>query len=533
MPSPKWLVIAKNEYRVSTSRIRRIRPYSIYLVTGLLAVYVAFIAPSIVNLFLDDFLSLMLSQFALAMVQIVMFTIFIYFTIIPISSTLREAQAGQLEILLAAPVTSSDVLLGEFMGRLPFYAIFMSLIAGLFTALLNPLGLDSLQIAIIITMFVVIFLSALWVGNLIAALLRAKLGKTARGKDIGRGLAMIMALPIVALMYAMIGGGLLEALASPGTSGMVSTILGLLPSSWGAEVIIRFASNPGNIGAFGFETLTRFVGIMIFFVAVLWLGAKVANRAYNLEPTSFIASRVRSDGAFYKTLRHSVGGGSFGTILVSIFKDYGRRLENLSNISYIVGIVIIMNIFLGPSSSSIPDEQPIYLLTGQFMLPIITVMVVGDVTVRGKENLFIYRKTPFGESRYVRVKLLHGWIMVIPIATVFSASLAISSVRTNLFSILTITGLMIFIAAANVPFIIGLFCLNPALSEKSPIIWLNIIIAMFVAIGLFLASVFVLAGEGSDPIASLIAVQLLQTPLSWFVGIVILYLGQRRLSKIE
>ena len=54
MATPKWLVIARNEYRVFTSRIRKIRPYFPYLAVGLLAVYVVFMAPAIINPLIDD-----------------------------------------------------------------------------------------------------------------------------------------------------------------------------------------------------------------------------------------------------------------------------------------------------------------------------------------------------------------------------------------------------------------------------------------------------------------------------------------------
>ena len=119
MTVPKWLIIARNEYRIHTSRIRKIRRYFPYLDTGILAVYVAFIAPSFASLFIDDFLALILSYAAVATVQIILFLIFIYFMIIPITQTLREVQAEQLEIFLAAPIKPSDVLLGEFVGVPP------------------------------------------------------------------------------------------------------------------------------------------------------------------------------------------------------------------------------------------------------------------------------------------------------------------------------------------------------------------------------------------------------------------------------
>ncbi len=161
MPAPKWLVVARNEYRIHTSRIRKIRPYFPYLVIGLLAVYVFFLAPRFVSLFIGDFFSLFPPGAAIpmivALVQIILFMIFFYFIMLPITYTLKEVQTEQLEIFLAAPIKPSDVLLGEFLGQMPFYAIAVTVIAGFFTAVLNPLGLDVAQIAIIIIIFVVMF----------------------------------------------------------------------------------------------------------------------------------------------------------------------------------------------------------------------------------------------------------------------------------------------------------------------------------------------------------------------------------------
>ncbi|UCC57681.1 MAG: hypothetical protein JSW14_04680, partial [Candidatus Bathyarchaeum sp.] len=212
MPTPKWLVVARNEYRIRINRIRMIKPVFPYLVIGLLAVYLAFIAPAIVNLFVDDLVAFFLSQLALAMVPILMFIIFFYLIILPITYTLQGMQAEQVEIFLAAPIKPSEVLLGEFLGVMPFYAIAITVIAGFFTAALTPLGLDMLQISIIVIIFVVTFLLALWIGTVIAALVRTRFAKSARGRDIGRALSLVLALPMIAVMYAIMGGGLLDAL---------------------------------------------------------------------------------------------------------------------------------------------------------------------------------------------------------------------------------------------------------------------------------------------------------------------------------
>ena len=527
MPTPKWLVVARNEYRITTSRIRSIRPYFPILIFGLLAVYVAFIAPAVVSLFIDEFLAFIITLAAVPMVQILLFMIFVYFIILPVTQTLKEIETGQLEIFLAAPIKPSDVLLGEFLGHMPLYAIAIAVITGLFTAILTPLGLDIVQMAIIITIFVVTLLSAYWIGTVIAAILRTRLGKTARGKDIGRALALIIALPMVAIMYAIMGGGLPEALVDPGTSGMVKAILGLLPSSWGAEIFVGFASNPGNIGAVGFETLTRFGGLIAFFVAVLWLGAKAADRAYSLETISFVASKVKPDGAFYKTIRYFGGRGSFGTLLVSTFKDYSRRLENLSKIFYMMGLLAVINIFLIEPS----DPEGALMMT-QFILPILSVFVVGEVTLRGKEALFIFKKTPRGVGRLVKARLLHGWLVVVPIAAAVTAVSGILSPQTTLTSLLTTTGFAVLFVAANVAFVLGLALLNPAFSEKSGNYFLNLMIAMqALPFGLFLLPM--IAFRRIFDLGLYEVLFYVTLPSSWLLGILFLYLGKRRLNKIE
>jgi hypothetical protein len=419
-----------------------------------------------------------------------------------------------LENFLVAPIKPSDVLLGEFLGQMPFYAIFVTVIAGFFIAALNPLGLNLVQITIIIIIFVVTFLSAQWIGNVTAALLRTRLGATARRRDVGRALAMIIALPMIAIMYAIMGGGLLKALANPGTGGMVKTILGLLPSSWGGEVIVGFASNPGNIDAVGFETLTRFGGLVAFFMASLWLGAKAANRAYSLEPTTFIAPKAKPDGSFYKTVRLLGGSGSFGSLLVSIFKDYGRRLENLSKIAYVVGLLVLMNIFMFKTEyayESMMEMSPL-------IFSVLAVFVVGEVTLRGRESLFIYRKVPSGVGRLIRARLLQGWLVVLPITAAITAVRTILLPQTTFVSLLTNTGILTLIVAAYVVFALGLSLLNPAFSTKSGSFMVNMIIVPQTGVALLILTK---SNWG------------LYLPIIWFIGIVFLYLGMRKLSKIE
>jgi len=526
VPLPKWLLIAKNEYRLRINRIRQIRSFFPVLVIGFLAVYVAYIAPYIANLFIDDLLAFFLSQLALSMVPVLLFMIFFYLMILPITYTLQGMQAGQVEIFLAAPIKPSDVLLGEFLGVMPFYAIFITIIAGFFTAALTPLGLSLLQIFIIVFIFCVIFLSALWIGTVIAAVVRTRFAKSARGKDIGRALSLVIALPVVAIIYAIIGGGFTEALTDPGTSELTRFILGFLPSSWGADVILDFATNPGNLGFFGFEIMIRITGLVFFFVATLWLGTKLASRIYSIEPTTFNASRVKPDGFFYKSIRFLGGSGSFSNLLVSVFKDYTRRLENLSRLVYILGLLVLINIFLIEGSSDPGDA----LIMGVFLFAFLAVLVVGQVAMGGKENLFIHKKAPSGVSRLVKARLIQSWLVAVPIGVVVTAVSLLQVPQIEFFTLIGYSGLMAQLVAANVVLALGLALLRPEFSENAREqmmgLMINAQIALFVSIGIFIGSQAILN-------ISFFYTFLLQSAIIWMIGIIFLQLGKLKLDRIE
>lgn len=519
MLKPKWFLIARNEYRILTSGIREIRPYFPFLVIAALAGFVFYIAPAIINAFLDELLAFLLSQVAVVMIQVMLFMFFFIFVSLPISYTLRDIKTEQQWIFSSAPIKASDILLGEFLGELPLYAILITIIIGFFTALLNPRGIDMTQKAIIVIVFMVTLSSALWIGTVIAALLRTKLGKSSRGKDMGKALAVLIVLPVIALMYAFIGGGVFETLADPKTGGLVKTILKLFPSSWGADIINDFASNPGNITAVLSETVTRLGGLIIFFIVILWIGTRIAESAYSMEVTTFTAAKVKPDSIFYKTVNHLGGGGSFGTLLVSAFKVYGRRFQNISWLVYVVCLAAMINILL------VRPEEPIgVIVMSSVVFSMLAAVIASDVTLRGKETLFLYKKIPSGVGTLVKTRLVQGWFVVIPITAVIMV-IALNLVpETSFLYALVYTGLVILIAAANMAFALGMFLLMPAYTEKGGEFMLNLVIIIQVSIFLFIGCLIIF-GETKGMLMAVL--------FSWLLGITFLLLGKRRLSRME
>lgn len=524
MSVPKWYVVARNTYRVRMSGLREIRPYFLPLAVAFLAVWVAWLAPAIVGLMMNDLLTALVSQAAVALMSIILFMFFFLLLTIPISLALQEMRTAQLETFLSAPVRPGTLLLGEFMGTLPFYAIFITGVTGFFAAALGPLGLDLLQIVIIILVFALTLLGALWIGTVIAAVVNTKLGRSAHGKDIGKALGILIVLPPIAILYAFLGGGFLEAMADPGTSQTVSSLLILLPSSWGAQLFVLFVANPGSIGAVWLETLAWFGGLVAFFLASLWIGAKVANRAYSLELLTFSAPRAKPDGVFYRGVRRLGGGASFGTLLLSIFKEYGRRVENLSWVAYAVALYAMVSFLLFR-----PEDPSDILFPAVMLLPILPAAVASDVTLRGRDNLFIARKAPDGEGRYVRASLLKSWIVVIPISAMLIAISTALSPLASAYSILWNTGYVAQLVAAQTAFAIGLFLLirvpsdNP--KDKRMTLTIGFMIIAFASFPLFIASIEIL-GRTNGLLS-------MHAPATWVLGIAFLLLGTSKLRRIE
>ncbi len=517
----KWLVLAKNAYLIRTSSFGSLR-YAVPFLIGVPVMVAMFVVvPWAAGFFMDELELFFLSSAAVTFIQIILFTMFILFFTFPISFSLNSGQEEHYEILLSAPLEPKDVILGKFVGDMPFYSVGVIAASSFFVALMIPLGLGAVQAFMVIGIFLLTFFSALWIGVVIAAMIRSKIGSSARGKDVGKAISMTVALPMVGLMYAIMSGKVYNALLASGSRGPLAFALDLLPSSWGADVVISFALNPGGVSNMSLEEPLRFAAMIVFFVGVLWAGTKLANRAYSLESQSFSSNLARPEGQFYRAVRAVSGGGSFGSLVVSVFKDYGRRLENISKAVYVVGLVALVTIFFGGT-----EDMYGGLVMLLFLLPFLAGFIVGEVTVRGKDNLFIYRKAPRGETRLVRARIMQSAIVIVPLAVV-STAISLTSVAglDTAYAVIMVT-YVIALSLSLVVFSLGLFLMFPVFSEKPADMMGNIMVLSVFIMGCFFATLFLsLFGE--------VAGWLLILLLTSVAGAVTLALGVRNLITME
>jgi hypothetical protein len=90
---------------------------------------------------------------------------------------------------------------------------------------------------------------------------------------------------------------------------------------------------------------------------------------------------------------------------------------------------------------------------------------------------------------------------------------------------------MILIVSASMAFVLGLFRLNPAFSDMSGNYVINLMIVMQGWTGLSLGPLIVLRRALSLGLYD--ALFYITVSLGWSVGLLILYLGKRNLSRME
>jgi len=456
----EWIPFARNEYRLITSSIRSIRSYLPYLLTGSVFIFIFFLAPNLVNTFLDDFHAFILSQVALVLVQYIQLMIFFLFVGLPIASTIQDMKSNQLELIFSAPIKPSNLLLGEFLGKLPFYATFAAIIGGLFTAALTSLKLDVFQVTVILFIFIINFLTATWIGTACGGLLRSILSKTARGRDIGKGVAILIMIPPVVLFYAFMGG-FLESFKDPEIAKIFNGIVGIFPFFWGAEVIVSFAFNPGNFFAIEPEMVLRLIGLVSFFLAILWIGGKLSNRIYNLEPTSFGIAKANPKSRWYRWIYRIFGFNSFTILLSASLKNYFRKMKNITMLAYFIGLVVIMQLMM-----SLPEDPEAAFISNFFLGPLLAGLFASDVTLQGKENLLLYKQSPTSTLSMLKVKFAHYLLTMVPIIITINIAFNFVIYKLDILHIGLNLFLIILISSALILFNIGLFLCNPAYDEQ-------------------------------------------------------------------
>jgi hypothetical protein len=174
-------------------------------------------------------------------------------------------------------------------------------------------------------------------------------------------------------------------------------------------------------------------------------------------------------------------------------------------------------------------------------IPFLAAFVVGTVS-RGKNTLFIFKKSPSGIWKFVKARLFQAWLVAVPIVAVLIAvsTILIPQIGLEILLINVVWGALR--ALALVAVVLGLAIINPIFAEESRErnmgIIINLMIILFATIGFEIG--LSRAGLSFEKILPNIDTftaglfdYLLLTIVFTLVGIFLLYIGIRKLDGIE
>lgn len=518
-----WYAIAKNEYRISINSFApSSKKYFLPLVAFVVLLYPTVITPWLLEYLFDTSDLQTLSSLISYLYELLLLNVFILFLTFPISLSIKDIKSSNMELLLKTPTNSSDILLGEFLGKLPFYILGAVLIGGFLTGIFGASGTNPVIVVLQTLLVILNFLIAYWIGTVIGFYLKSTFSKSARMKDLGKALSFLIIIPAVFVMYGTMGY-LMNYIRENSLNSTVKDFLRIFPSSWIAvvskELLVMETIN--DILTFDFFLYSTMVVLVVIFVLVA--GVKLGNRIYNLEPASFSESVVKSHNTTYKIFRFIGGNGPFGTLLAYNYKNYIRKFENLSKLVYAIVLMFAMLLFFNNMEL---DNEFSYILT-QVLASLLIGFMVGELTIYGKENLLVYRQSPIGEWKFIFSKMIVYALIVLPIMLVFSFLISFIIVDLTTFSFIRNIVAMLIVSISLLSLSVGIFLLNPPFNEKAPEYMLNFQVVIMGSVFAFFILLISFHGR------QFYEIQFLHTILLGFSGLVLLVLGKRKLVSLE
>ncbi len=542
-----WASIAKAEFRVTTSKFRKKRPQIIVILVLIGFVWAFTIAPWIMKGLFDLFSTEIQQLLQVAypgVMRSVMLLLWTLVLVFPISYALQEVKIGQWEIMLSNNVSTRDMLLGMFLGRIPHYCLFVLFLAPL---LISPF-INFYQVSIIGQLLaylalIVFVLATLLLSTVLSTAIQAKLGESPRGNDIAKAMGIVVVviflLPLYSFMYFAEDFARLLGL---------NTFL-LIPSTWPADLItwVTIHFNGVNLspavidlyeGMLGLNFEWAFVLLGFYSLLVLAMAFITPDRIFSFEagPRTEIVTTVGKENIILRLIRR-IAPGSRGVLIISMLKDFGRKAQNTSRLVYGIFLSILIPVMVS-SSSGLTELDPLMILVFTSLFVSMILGMIGGVTFGGvgflesKDHLWTFKSAPRGVLKFLAARIIDGFLFAIPMAMlpVLILSIILSMSLAN-FVIMLLYAYVVICCTILVS--IGITSINPAYEDtKSSAFHQNtgatMVLTMFAIITGFYLEYRTFTLFGNVILSMIIAI----LPIL-ILGPVILYIGARRISRIE
>ncbi|MCD6485665.1 MAG: hypothetical protein J7L47_11200 [Candidatus Odinarchaeota archaeon] len=531
-----WWTVAENELLLLTSRFHGKRKLLVAIILAVFAAHYYVIFTMVQPLlFIPDVKESILSNKELVYYFILLIYFFggvmVFFT--PISGTLREVNVIPIEIVLSSPIKPRHVFLGQFVSRAVVYTTITLLILVPFDVIMSLLfdaSILGILVFNILTIFYVLFF--LWLSVLIIAVIMSKLGHSSRGQDIAKAINMLLGGLVFVVLYLT---GYFSGSINLTTLTFLLDLGYFLPYGWIANTISFYILGyPENV-----PVLLNLACTALTFAAVIFGGYYIAERFYVVEPVELHRVTIKHEFWFYKFIRKVIPG-KLGELTVLHFKEFSRYYESLSKFAYSLAISIVLIYVMTSAFAQLGEDLLFFIISFilPYAIPLIGVMISSDITIRGKEKLWIYRHIPYGVRYFVLGKFIQSSILLLPVAIVIPLLLYFT--YPPLFGgsiLLFFLAYSLTLAFSVTAISVGIFCINPAFKEKSAKFTINVLITMGITMFLPLFAIPITIASALFSQASIHTLVFLMSGtfavIDIVAGIVLMWLGMKRLSSIE
>ncbi len=488
-----WWAIAKAEFFVQTAKFRAIRKIATLGVFAFGVFWAMVLIPTIVtgvvNLLGQQTSSILMTTLPGVMRSVILL-LWVLVLVYPITYSLRDIKIGQWEIVLSNNVSARSLLLGTFLGKIPTYSLLVLFGAPiLLTPFVVIFGVDLIGQTIMYGTLYLLSIATLWLSVVISSAIQGRLGESERGNDLAKALSVLIALVVLLPMYGMI------YFAEPLAEVMGLDLFLLLPSSWCADIItwstlqFRTITVPEIVlqSLFGMLPLPIAVYgilILVFSIIVSLGGVLFADKLFSLggNVRSERITTIGKENLVLRLLRRTQSG-AHGVLLVTMIKEFTRKVQNLSRVVYGIFLSILLPVILNASFvNDLGDPEFVFVMSSlmvSMMLGMICGITFGGIGfIESKDQLWIIRSAPQGVRKYVRARLIQSSFLGIPISIIPSVIVAML-VRIDFIGLLLLIFQAYIIVLGSILFATGITALNPTYENtKSSAFYLNTIITI-------------------------------------------------------
>lgn len=553
----QWLAIAKAEFLVLSAGMRPRRKAYVGFLTLLAFIWAAIGAPILIGSIINAIFPMAVLQPLLQVIfpglmRTVALFLWILLLLFPLSYALQEIKIGQWEIFLSNNVRTRDIMAGTFLGKIPLFGLIVIFLAPLLvTPLVLAFEVNIIGQVLIYGVITLLSLGTIWLSNFITSMIQARLGDSSRGNDIAKALSMVVAIIVIIPMY-----GLMFFLPTMSEMMGMNAFL-LLPSTWFADTMSWFAIAFNGVGLTGAQvigfgsilqldmlTTTALMGGFVLVTIGLALG--MADRVFTIDAgaRTEIVTTIGKENLFLRGVR-KLSPGPFGSLMVTNFKDFTRKAQNLSKIFYGIVLATIMPVIMMSVDIDYVQISEMFILVVAMMALVGVMPFAGAGFLESKNQLWIIQGAPSGASKFVKSRLVTQAIIGIPLILIPSTVLLIL-IEMTFFELLMLLGLGYMAILGGMFIATGVTAGNPNYEDtKSPAhqanLMTSVLLAEFSIIGVMLSDIILsivfkidLFGIMENIFGSgnlMFGMAFLGIIIQWCIGGLLVWTGIRKLSS--